>query len=64
MSEAVKGLSEEDQEVLYHVGLNSLSLDEYLKLRDRGDIEGGGQNPTMETFLMLIKKGKRLLKEA
>lgn len=52
--------SPEEQEILYHVGLNSLSLEEYLALKEQGEIEDGGQAPTLETFAKLVEKGRAL----
>lgn len=63
MEGSIAEIPEEEQEALYHIGLNSLALEEYLALKDQGEIEDGGQAPTLETFAKLIERGKRYLQE-
>lgn len=54
---------QKEQEKLYHLGLSSLSVEEYLALRDQGEIEEGGEAPTVEVFLDMIKRGEEVLKK-
>jgi hypothetical protein len=63
MNRSIAEFSEEEQAALYHLGLNSLTLEEYLALKDKGDVESGGQSPTLETFVMLVNKGRRIAQE-
>lgn len=60
VAEPKKELSPEE---LYHLGLNSLPVDDYFKLKLEGKIEEAGKNPTLEIYVEMVEKGKEIISQ-
>lgn len=55
------GRKDEDaEEVFYHLGLESLEPLEFFQLMREGKIENNGALPTVDVFLDLVERGKRI----